>query len=61
MEMETARINTREEKLILLENLLQRMEYNEKNNYWKLSGSITRKEREAIRSAMEVYKESIIK
>ena len=40
-------------QLILLNNLIDRMEYNEKQNQWKLNGPITLEEKRAIITAKD--------
>ncbi len=40
-----------EQQIVLLRNLIERMEYNEKQSTWKLSGSITSGEFKALQDA----------
>jgi hypothetical protein len=43
--------NSLSEKLLLLENLMQRFEYNEKQRTYTIKGTITKAEFDAIKSA----------
>jgi len=42
--------------VILIDNLLHRFEYNEKQANWKLQGSITPDEKEALNEAYYAFK-----
>lgn len=42
-------------QLILLENLINRMEFNTNQNNWKLPGAITQNEYEAVRRARQIF------
>jgi len=48
-------MKTVELNLLLMRNLESRMEYNEKQESWKLSGSITKAEHNAFMSTLDVY------
>ena len=40
-------------QIVLLRNLLKRMTFNEPQGLWKLSGEITRDERDALQTALD--------
>jgi len=41
--------------LVLLHNLVARMDYNERQDTWKLTGSVTKDEYHAIKYAIDTY------
>ena len=43
-----------QKRVLLLQNLMSRMEYNEPQGVWKLTGAITRGEREALVYALDL-------
>ena len=49
-------MTTEEERLTRLTNLLSRMEYNETQCNWKLTGPITRDEFRDLQEALSVYR-----
>ena len=49
-------MKTEEERVILLDNLHNRMEYDENYNRYKLSGAITKAEHDALYHAIEIYR-----
>ncbi len=42
-----------QKRMILLKNLLARMEYNEKQNHWKLNGVITVEEFQVLQDILQ--------
>ena len=50
-------MSTEEERLTRLTNLVNRMEYNETQCHWKLTGPVTRDEYLDLQEAVSVYRE----
>lgn len=48
-------------RLALLKNLMNRMEYNEKQKNWTLKGPITADERESLNQAVDAYNKFAVK